>query len=108
MMQENTPKQPVKIVVHVDSDFADLIPGFITHRHEDIQSIQQALKTGDFETIRILGHSMKGSGAGYGFDAISEIGLSLEQAAKDRNPEEIQKQAQVLSTYLECVDITYE
>src|SRR3990172_9449788 len=103
-MAQNSGEQKGKIVVHIDPDLADLIPGFITHRHEDVQSIQQALKTSDFETIRILGHSMKGSGAGYGFDAISEIGLSLEQAAKAGNPEEIQKQVHALSTYLECVD----
>lgn len=97
-----------KIVVHIDPDLKELVPGFLQHRRNDIATIQEALKKSDFETIRILGHSMKGSGAGYGFDAISEIGLSIEQAAKAGNPEEIQKQAQALSSYLECVVIIYE
>ena len=33
---------------------------------------------------KLLGHSMKGSGEGYGFDTISEIGRFLEEAAKKK------------------------
>ena len=73
-----------------------------------ITAIQEALKQNDFETIWILGHSMKGSGAGYGFDTISEIGKSVEQAAKEKNSEEIQKQVKALSAYLDRVEVVYE
>jgi len=51
---------------------------------------------------------MKGSGAGYGFDTISEIGKSVEQAAKEKNSEEIQKQVKALSAYLDRVEVVYE
>src|SRR3989338_3055895 len=81
-----------KIIVHIDPDLKELVPGFLQHRRNDITAIQEALKQNDFENIRILGHSMKGSGAGYWFDTISEIGKSVEQAAKEKNSEEIQKQ----------------
>lgn len=97
-----------KVVVHVDTDLEDLIPGFLENRRNDIISMLKALEQGDYETIRVLGHSMKGAGGGYGFDAITDIGASLEQAAKDKNPEEIRKWINKLSTFLERVEVTYD
>ncbi|HHT9136727.1 MAG TPA: Hpt domain-containing protein [Candidatus Wunengus sp. YC60] len=97
-----------KIVVHIDPDLKNLIPGFLQHKRDDIKTILEALAKNDYETVRVLGHSMKGAGAGYGFDAISTIGLSIEQAAKGKNSLEIQKQVDKLTTYLGCVEIIYE
>lgn len=97
-----------RIVVQVDPDIEELIPEFLQRRHTDIAAISDALKKGDYETIRILGHSMKGSGGGYGFDAISDIGRRLEQAAKDKHLEEIHKQTKALSDYLERLEVTYD
>ncbi|MBI5874368.1 MAG: Hpt domain-containing protein [Deltaproteobacteria bacterium] len=107
-MKNSNSNQGEKIVVHVDADLEDLIPGFLENRQKDIKSMLETLKQGDYETIRILGHSMKGAGGGYGFDAITEIGASLEQSAKDKNAEEIRKKIDELSTYLEHVEVRYE
>jgi len=71
-------------------------------------NILMALEKGDHETIRILGHSMKGCGSGYGFDAITDLGRSLEQAAKDRDVEDIKGKTAELSAYLDSIDIIYE
>jgi len=97
-----------KIVVHVDSELEDLIPGFLENRRNDVISMLKALEQEDYETIRVLGHSMKGAGGGYGFDAITDIGASLEQSAKGRNPEEIRKWIDRLSTFLERVEVAYD
>ncbi len=97
-----------KIVVYVDPEIADIVPGFLVNRQKDIKSIQGALLKEDYETIQLLGHSMKGSGAGYGFDAISDIGSLLEHEAKSRNIEGIRRGVGELSTYLERVDVVYE
>ncbi len=97
-----------KIVVHVDREIADIVPGFLANRRMDIKSIQDALSKEDYETIRTLGHSMKGSGGGYGFDAIGDIGSLLEQEAESRNIKGIRRGIDELSTYLERVDIVYE
>jgi hypothetical protein len=50
---------------------------------------------------------MKGVGGGYGFDAITGIGMSLEQAAKEKDSGEIRKQTEALSNYLERVEVRY-
>src|SRR5262245_16143506 len=104
--RDTTPED--KIVVHIDADLQELIPGYLENRHSDIQAMQQALAQGDYETIRLVGHSMKGSGGGYGFDTITEIGDALEQAAKDRAPETIRRWMGELLTYLQRVQVVYD
>lgn len=51
---------------------------------------------------------MKGSGRGYGFETITDIGRALEQAAKDKNSEEIKRRLSELKIFLERVEIVYE
>jgi hypothetical protein len=51
---------------------------------------------------------MKGSGSGYGFDVVSEIGKSLEAAATARNKAEITMQSEKLKKYLARVEVVYE
>ncbi|OPY19237.1 MAG: Hpt domain protein [Syntrophus sp. PtaB.Bin075] len=97
-----------KTVVRIDPDLADLIPGFLENRRKDIALILSALEQGDYETIRILGHSMKGCGSGYGFDSITDLGRSLEEAAKIGDEEDIKRKTAELSTYLDSLDIVYE
>jgi HPt (histidine-containing phosphotransfer) domain-containing protein len=108
MTQQSALKQEGKIIVHVDPDIADLIPGFLENRHKDIKTMGEAVTQGDFETIQILGHSMKGAGGSYGFDAITDIGKSLEQAAMAKDSGWIKKSVQDLSAYLDCVEVVYE
>jgi len=108
MTQDSGGRQNGKILVKADPDIADLIPGFLENRRQDIAVMLGALKQGDFETIRVLAHSMKGAGGGYGFDAITEIGRGLEQAAKSKNAEETGKHISALSSYLDRVEVIYE
>lgn len=108
MTHDNDATECEGIIAYVDADLEDLIPGFLENRQEDIRTIREALKNNDYETIRILSHSMKGSGGGYGFDQVTNIGEALEQAAKDRNDEEIRERVDELSNYLEHVQIVYE
>ena len=96
-----------KIIVHVDNDLADLIPGYLANRKKDIITIHDALEKKDMETIRIIGHSMKGSGGGYGFDTITDIGLLMEKAAKEGRDEDIRLQVERLEDYLRQVKIVY-
>jgi HPt (histidine-containing phosphotransfer) domain-containing protein len=100
-------KQNEKIIVHADEDIADLIPGFLKNRRRDVETLKEGLQNNDYESIQILGHSMKGVGGGYGFDAIAGIGMSIEQAAKEKDAGEIRKQTGALSNYLERVEVRY-
>lgn len=97
-----------KNIVSVDADIKELMPGFLLNRQKDIKSIKEALEHNDYYNIQILGHSMKGSGSGYGLDIISDIGASLEKAAKERNSEDIKNLVNELSEYLGQIKIIYE
>jgi PAS domain S-box-containing protein len=94
-------------VHRVDARTAALVPGFLENRRRDIVLIAAALEQWDYESLRILGHNMKGSGGGYGFTRITEIGASLEQAAICHAPEEIRVQAAALGRYLDRLHVQY-
>jgi len=96
-----------KIAVIVEADLQELIPGYLENRLKDIAAIREALIRKDYETIRIAGHKMKGSGGGYGFDAITDIGREIEAAAKSEHDEEIARQVGNLTSYLERVEVVY-
>jgi len=96
------------MVVHVDQDLADLIPEFLDNRRGDVESIRGAVASDDYETVRVLGHSMKGSGGGFGFDDITEIGAALEQAAKRKDETAIRDELEKLANYLARVEVVYE
>jgi hypothetical protein len=51
-----------------------------------------------------MGHNMKGSGRGYGFDPISAIGASLEAAAVKRSDSLIESEISALDDYLKSVE----
>lgn len=97
-----------KITVHIDQDLADITPGYLENRKKDVEFLPQALAHGDFQTLRVLGHRMKGSGAGYGFDGVSEIGRAIEEAAKNENREGIEQGIADLASYLDRLEVIYE
>jgi HPt (histidine-containing phosphotransfer) domain-containing protein len=97
-----------KIVVHADPEIADLIPKFLENRKKDLAALREALERGDFETIRSLGHGMKGAGGGFGFSGITEIGRDLEESAKVANAEEIRKGVDALAAYMSSVEVVYD
>jgi len=105
-MERNNDSGP--IIVKVDSDLEDIIPGFLQHRQGDIEAILEALEKSDYETIRILGHNMKGAGGGYGFEVITDIGSAIEKAAKISDADEIKRSLNELSMYLEQIEIVFE
>lgn len=96
---------PAPIRIHVDPELASLIPGFLANRRADIGLILAAVNRGDFETARVLGHSMKGSGGGYGFEGITDIGGDIETAAKQGDSTVIRTHVTALSSYLARVEI---
>ncbi len=94
-----------KIEIHVDPDLMPLIPGYIEHRHEDVIKMMDLLEENSYRDIERCGHSMKGTGAGYGFDMITEIGAFIEIAGREGDRDQIQAGINRLKDYLEKLDI---
>jgi PAS domain S-box-containing protein len=97
---------PEKIVIHAEPGLRAVIPAYLDNRREDVRAILAALGKLDYEMIGELGHKMCGTGRGYGFPRITEIGASIHQAAKERNLSAIRSQVAELSVYLQQVEVT--
>lgn len=108
MTQKDEARHGEKIIVHVDEEIEDLIPGFLEKWRKRAKTLQEALAKGDYGAILILGHKMKGAGGGYGFDALTDIGSCLENAAKEKNAQEIQRWIGESLYYLGNVEVVYE
>jgi len=98
----------VPILVRADPRFADLIPGFLEHRRHNVAVMQEALDRDGFETVAQLGHGMRGAGASYGFQVITDIGAALEQAATSVDAEASRYWVAELSNYLDRVEVIYD
>ena len=70
--------------------------------------MHDALDRGDFETVAMLGHGMRGAGGSYGFTAITDIGAALERAAASVDRDAANKWIAELSSYLDRVEVTFE
>ena len=87
--------------------FADLIPGFLRNRRQDVVMMLAALDRGDFETVEFLGHGMSGVRGSWGFQPIDEIGVALELAAESADSVASRKCVGELSRYLDRVEIAF-
>lgn len=98
---------PRRIRVRVEQGMEDVVPAYLDKRRADVVSYRNALASGDFETIRMLGHKMKGTGAGYGFDMLTSMGAGIEKAAKDRDATAIEKAVSEFAQFLDSVALEY-
>lgn len=94
-----------RIPVVIDPDLADLVPGFLNNRRRDVAKLRALLETGNFADIRMIGHSMKGAGGGYGFDPITDIGAVIERAALAADSATIEQGITQLDDYLSRIDV---
>jgi signal transduction histidine kinase len=85
------------------SEVQALVPGYLERRRKDLIFLWSAIESADYAMLATLGHQMKGSGAGYGFDELSRIGSSLCVAAGNKDIEEARRQTVLLQEYLETV-----
>jgi adenylate cyclase len=97
---------PAAIVIRTDEDIRPLLPGFLANRRADVAALRRHLEGGDFIAIRRVGHAIKETGRGYGFDGITEIGSALERAAHHEDRETVQARIAHLSEYLQRVQLT--
>jgi two-component system sensor histidine kinase/response regulator len=66
-----------------------LVPQYIEDRIQDLQRLSDALSAGDYATIGVIGHKMRGTGSSYGFPELTMAGLLIESAAKDHDDDGI-------------------
>jgi HPt (histidine-containing phosphotransfer) domain-containing protein len=92
------------ILVRAKPKFADRIPAYLQNCRQNVIAMLDALDRGDFETVTILGHQMRGSGGTYGFQAITDIGAALQQASESADIDASRKWVGDMSSYLDRVE----
>jgi HPt (histidine-containing phosphotransfer) domain-containing protein len=98
----------VRPCVRVSDDLRELIPRFLAHRRRELDELRAALACADLETVRRLGHGLKGVGGGYGFDEVTRIGAELERAGREGRLPAAEALVRELAEYLDTVEIRYE
>jgi HPt (histidine-containing phosphotransfer) domain-containing protein len=58
---------------------------YLENRVQELAALAEALQRADFPVLNRAGHNLKGTGAAYGFDQLTEIGKALESAAKEQD-----------------------
>jgi signal transduction histidine kinase/DNA-binding response OmpR family regulator len=77
-----------------------LVPQYLESKHKQIEEARDSLITGDFPRIRNFGHNLKGTGCGYGFPAIEELGRQIEKAAVEADVDRIAEQLDALHRFV--------
>ena len=72
-------KEP--ITTTCSKELETLIPRYLARRREEVARLRASLEAGDYEALRLIGHSLKGSGGGFGFWGLTDIGARIEKAA---------------------------
>jgi signal transduction histidine kinase/DNA-binding response OmpR family regulator len=95
------------LLISVEQGMEDVVPGYLDKRRKDVLTYRLALAAKDFDTLRMLGHKMKGTGAGYGFPVLTDIGGAIEQAALRKDAASILAEVDRLAWYTENVKLNY-
>jgi len=88
----------------VDPEIADLIPIFIENILKQIQNLEPNLINREWRPLMRFGHSLKGSGASFGFQSVSDWGARLETAALQENFASYSEHFKALENFLKQVD----
>ena len=96
------------IRILIQPEIIDLIPNYLHRRGEDMKSIQQFIRSNDFDSIQKIVHKMSGSGGMYGFNQISERARSIEISALNQDMRSVCLQTEALEEFLSQIEIICE
>ncbi len=96
-----------RIVIQVDEDLEAIMPRYLEIRHKELTELEAAVNQKDFETIRLLGHRLKGTGASYGLEELTKLGTMIEDTAMEKEMGEIPEHTSRIRYFLDHLDIKY-
>lgn len=93
------------ILISPDPDLADEAVWYQGKLERYVAEIEDSLKQGDAESLRIIGHRIKGSAESFGFEGAGKIGEMLESAAKAADFTALKTAAAALADYVSRIEI---
>jgi CheY-like chemotaxis protein/HPt (histidine-containing phosphotransfer) domain-containing protein len=76
------PMLPLRSQYKNDPDMQPLIQQFVAGLSASCAELSSALAAGDLESLRHIGHQLKGSGSGYGYPEVTAAGAAVEEAVR--------------------------
>jgi HPt (histidine-containing phosphotransfer) domain-containing protein len=95
-------------VVWLEKDLEQLVTRFLQRKEGELARLREAVSNADFETIRRLGHDLKGAGEGFGFPELSILGAKFELAAKVADAELIAVHIATMERYLKRLQVRFD
>jgi len=95
-------------IVKVDKDLEALVQRFLARKRDDLQRAREALAGGEFDTIRRIGHDLKGAGEAFGFPELSNFGAALQSAAVAHNEGVLIEQLEAMEQFMARLRITLD
>jgi CheY-like chemotaxis protein len=92
--------------VAVDPALKSIVPGFLDFVRKAVAEVTEAMERGDFERAEVLGHRMKGEGAAFGFQPVTEYGARIQRAGQEQSAAELSVAVAALAAYLDRVVVT--
>ena len=83
-----------------DDEWAEMQEMYLNHTFKELKTIKENIASATFDSLRTFGHNIKGSGGMYGFNEITEMGATIESAAKEENMDQIKSKLDTLETFL--------
>jgi len=80
---------------------AEQIPAYLDHCRGDVILMLAALDRADFNAVIIMGHNLRGSGGGFGLQAITDFGASIEHSAGEADEGGARRWVNALSSHLD-------
>lgn len=90
--------------LHIDPELASIIPEFLELKRCELKDLITLLGQEDYESIKRLGHKIKGSGMTYGFEAVTAFGIEIYKAADRRDLERIEREICEYEKALICIE----
>lgn len=88
----------------LDQIVQQLAPGYLAARKQEVPQMVELLALGDLARLRVLSHSLKGSGASFGFPELSRFGASLERYANESDVTAFREELNRLKDYLDHLE----
>jgi HPt (histidine-containing phosphotransfer) domain-containing protein len=77
-----------------------LIPQYLASQEKQIEDARASLASRDFDPIRRFGHNLKGTGRGYGFPPLEDLGTEIERAATQADARRVAEQLDALHRFV--------
>ena len=105
VIAEQEPRRRATIRIEIPDGLEELAPTYLAARKKEVAGMLALLAASDFDRLKIIGHNLKGTGASYGLQDLTDAGGLLEKSAASRDAASVDALLQRMETYLGCVEL---